>query len=234
MKEPIAEPMSFRSSLDHIVNDSAADSSTLRLGVTVAVLAHIVLFVANWPSIARSAPKAPEKQLPIVILRHFEYKIPPTPPPEMPVRRPPRAIPVPDPDPLEPEPIRNEVAWYPEDFDSNLVHTDGLGVPDPPPEIVEPEVLRVGVDVTPPRRIVMVEPIYPELARRARMEGIVVLSLIVGTSGRVESIEVLRGLYLGMTEAAVEAARQWVFEPSVYNGRPIAIEYVLTVRFTLS
>jgi len=49
----------------------------------------------------------------------------------------------------------------------------------------------------------------------------------------VESIEVLSGLGLGLTEAAVKAARQWVFEPSTYNGRPTSVQYILTVRFNL-
>jgi TonB family protein len=62
----------------------------------------------------------------------------------------------------------------------------------------------------------------------------VVLKLLIGTDGRVESVEVLRSLPLGLTESAVDAARQWVFEPSTYNGRATAVEYILTVRFSLA
>ncbi len=67
------------SSLDHVIQESSADTIHMRLGLLVAVLAHVVLFAANWPSFARSATPAPEKQLPIVVLRHFTYTIPPTP-----------------------------------------------------------------------------------------------------------------------------------------------------------
>ena len=197
-------------------------------------MAHVVLFVASWPSIARSAPKAPEKQPPIVVLRHFTYTIPPTPPPEVPVRRPPRKIPVPDPDPLDNEPIRSDEVFVPVFEPSDRVSMVGLEVPEPPPEVVEPTLIRVGGEFQAPRRIVTVEPVYPEIALRIRREGVVILSLIIGVSGKVDSIEVLRGLPFGLTEAAVEAARQWVFEPSTYNGKPIAVQYDLTVRFNLS
>ncbi len=222
------------SSLDHVIQDASTDTFHMRLGMTVAVLAHVVLFVANWPSFARSAPKAPEKQPPIVVLRHFEYKVPPTPPPEMRVRQHQRRIQIPDPDPRDAEVFRDDEAFE-LIFDSgDFVSFEGLEVPAPPPEVVEPTLIRVGGDFKAPRRIVMVEPVYPEIAIRARKEGAVVLSLIIGVTGRVESVEVLRGLPLGLTEAAVTAARQWVFEPSTYNGRPTAVQYNLTVHFTLS
>jgi len=204
------------------------------LGVTVAVLAHVVLFVANLPSIAGSAPKVPEKQPPIVVLRHFTYTIPPTPPPEVSVRPPPQRIPVPDPDPLDNEPIRSDEVFVPAFEPSDRVSMVGLQVPEPPPEVVEPTMVRVGGEFKAPRRIVTVEPVYPEIARRAHKEGVVILSLVIGISGKVESIDVLRGLPFGLTEAAVEAARQWVFEPSTYNGNPVAVQYDLTVRFNLS
>ena len=221
------------SSLDHVIQDNSTDTFHMRLGMTVAVLAHVVLFVANWPSIARSAPKAPEKQLPIVVLRHFEYKVPPTPPPEVPVRRPPREIPVPDPDPFDPEPLRADATFVPIFDPSVVVPMAGLEIPEPPPDVVEPTLIRVGGNFKAPRRIVMVEPVYSEIARRAHIKGAVILSLIIGVTGRVESVEVLRGLPMGLTEAAVTAARQWVFEPSTYNGRPTAVQYNLTVHFNL-
>ena len=65
-------------------------------------------------------------------------------------------------------------------------------------------------------------------------EGAVILSLTIGRNGRIEAIEVLRQLPFGLTESAVEAARQWVFEPSTVRGRPVRVQYILTVRFSLS
>ena len=222
------------SSLDHVIQGSSTDTIHMRLGLTVAVLAHVVLFAANWPSFAQSATQAPEKQLPIVVLRHFTYVVPPTPPPEAPIRPQVERIPVPDPRPDDPEPLRTEDVLVPEFALGDWVSSEGLSVPAPPPDVVEPVVPRVGPEITAPRRIVTVEPIYPEIARRAHKEGVVVLSLVIGPEGKVDSIEVLRGLPLGLTEAAVTAAQQWVFEPSIYNGRPTSVQYILTVRFNLS
>ena len=233
MTHSIVRETPHSSSLDHVIQDSSADRLQMRLGLTVAVLAHVVLFAANWPSIAGSAPRAPEKQPPIVVLRHFTYKVPPTPPPEVPWQRPARVIEIPDATPFDPEPILEEAPLIPDFALDDWVSSEGLSVPAPPPDAADPELIRVGGNFEAPRRIVMVEPIYPEIARRAHKEGAVILSLIIGVSGRVESVEVLRGLPLGLTEAAVQAARHWVFEPSTYNGRPSAVQYNLTVHFTL-
>ncbi len=226
--------LALGTSLDHVIRDDSADSRILRLGLVVAIAAHVLFFVVNWPSFAGSGPKVVEKQLPIVVLRHFKYIVPPTPLPQVRPRQQERIVPIPDPTPLDPEPIRIESAFSPEIISGDWVSSDGLDIPEPPPEVAEPALPRVGPEITAPRRIVTVEPIYPEAARRARIEGAVILSLIIGQSGTVESIEVLRGLPLGLTEAAVEAARQWVFEPSTYRGRPTAVQYNLTVRFTLN
>lgn len=228
----MTHPPTPSSSLDHVIQDSSADTLHMRLGLTVAVLAHVVLFAANWPSFARSATPASDKQPPIVVLRHFTYVIPPTPLPQAPWRRPVTSIPIPDPTPLDPEPVRDEASRVPEFALGDWVSSEGLDVP-APPEVVQPILPRVGAEITAPRRVVTVEPIYPEIARQARKEGAVILSLIIGPSGRVESVEVLRSQPLGLTEAAVEAAKQWVFEPSTYNGRPTAVQYILTVHFTL-
>jgi len=224
--------LALGTSLDHVIRDESADSRILRLGLVVAIAAHVLFFVVNWPSFAGSGPKVMEKQPPIVVLRHFKYVVPPTPLPEVRPRRRERIIHLPDPTPLDPEPIRMESAFSPEIVSGDWVSSDGLDIPEPPPEVVV--LPRVGTEITAPRRIVTVEPVYPEIARHARKDGIVVLSLIISPSGRVDSIEVMRGLPFGLTEAAVEAAEQWVFEPSTYNGRPTSVQYILTVRFTLN
>lgn len=234
MTQPIRNQSLQGSSLDHVIQNNTNDTRNMRLGLTVAVLAHVVLFVANWPSFARSAPKAPEKQLPIVVLRHFTYVIPPTPPPEVPWRRPARIVPIPDETPMDPEPVRDAAVFAPEFPAGDFVSGADLGVPEPPPDVVQPALPRVGTEITAPRRVVTVEPVYPEIARKARKGGAVILSLVINQSGTVESIEVLMGQPVGLTEAAVTAAKQWVFEPSTYNGNPTAVQYILTVRFNLS
>ena len=226
-------PLALTSSLDHVIFESSAASKTVRLGLSVAIAAHVLFFIVNWPSFAGSSPKIVDQEPHIFRVVPHKY-LPPPPPRENALQRPERLIPIPDPSPFDPEPIRSDDTLIPEFVSGDLVWAEDLEIPDPPPDVVEPAVPLVGTEITAPRRIVMVEPVYPEIARHAGKEGIVVLSLIIGASGRVVSIEVLRGLPLGLTEAAVEAARQWVFEPSTYNGRPTPVQYNLTVRFTLN
>lgn len=98
-------------------------------------------------------------------------------------------------------------------------------------EPVEP-VVRAAGDVKPPRLVRRVEPSYPEIARQARVEGVVILEATTDVYGRVTGVRVLRSLPL-LDEAAVDAVRQWVYEPLVVNGRPRPVTFTVTVRFVL-
>ena len=144
-----------------------------------------------------------------------------------------KRVPIPDPTPDEPEPIREETQREDIDFvpDDNLV----IGVPDAPPP-AEPEgPIRfvVGGNITEPVKLSGPNPIYPEAARRARIQGVVVLECIIAKDGSVREAKVLRGLPLGLTEAAVDAVKKWKFEPSTLNNKPVEVLYILTVRFNL-
>lgn len=96
---------------------------------------------------------------------------------------------------------------------------------------VEPAVLAVG-DVKPPRLVSRIEPAYPEIARQARVEGVVILEATTDTYGRVVAVRVLRSIPL-LDAAAVDAVRQWVYEPLLVNGRPRPVTFTVTVRFVL-
>lgn len=95
----------------------------------------------------------------------------------------------------------------------------------------EPSIPAVG-DVKPPRLVRRVEPAYPEIARQAHVEGTVILEATTDIYGRVISVRVLRSLAL-LDEAAVDAVRQWVYEPLLVNGRPRSVTFTVTVRFVL-
>lgn len=94
--------------------------------------------------------------------------------------------------------------------------------------------LRVGGEIREPERIESVNPPYPELARRARLEGTVILQAIIDKQGNVKDAEVLRPLGLGLDEAAVEAVRQWKYTPTYYEGRPVEVILTVTVQFELA
>ena len=95
-------------------------------------------------------------------------------------------------------------------------------------------IVKAGIDIDPPRALHRIQPQYTEAARRIRFEGAVVLSLLIDSEGRVAEIEVLSALPFGLTENAVSAVRQWLFEPCTYNERPVSVRMILTVRFNIA
>lgn len=77
-------------------------------------------------------------------------------------------------------------------------------------------------------------PRYTDLARAARLQGAVILRLHIDESGEVRSVRVLKGLPLGLSEAAEEAARQWRFAPATdADGEPVAVDQAITIEFRL-
>jgi protein TonB len=78
-----------------------------------------------------------------------------------------------------------------------------------------------------------VQPVYPPLARRSRIQGAVELRAIVGKTGAIENLVVLRGHPM-LAAAAVDAVKQWRYRPYLLNNEPIEVETDITVNFLLS
>jgi protein TonB len=104
------------------------------------------------------------------------------------------------------------------------------GLPAEPPPA--PRVIRVGGKITAPKPIHIVRPEYPALATQARLKGVVLLEARVGVDGRVKEVKVLRGLPL-LTDAALEAVRQWRYRPLLLNGAPVEFILTVTIGFDL-
>jgi protein TonB len=96
----------------------------------------------------------------------------------------------------------------------------------------EPRLVRVGNGVEAPRKLRHVAPVYPELARQARVQGTVTLECAIDPHGRVAQARVLSGSPL-LDAAALDAVRQWVYTPTRLNGIPVAVILTVTVRFEL-
>jgi len=86
---------------------------------------------------------------------------------------------------------------------------------------------------TQPEETDRVVPRYPILARRAAVQGPVVVRGIVRRDGTIDEVEVIKDLPYGLGEAASEAVRQWHFRPATYRGEPIDVYYTVTVNFRL-
>lgn len=94
-------------------------------------------------------------------------------------------------------------------------------------------VFRVGGGVSAPSIVYRVEPTYSEEARKAKYQGVVVLSAIVRKDGTIEIVKVVRGLGLGLDENAVQALKQWKFRPGMKNGVPVDVALNIEVNFSL-
>ena len=94
------------------------------------------------------------------------------------------------------------------------------------------QLVRVGGLVHEPRKIRDKAPVYPLIALRARVQGVVILECVINTQGRVEGVKVLRGLPM-LDEAAVEAVKQWVYTPTLVGGMPADVVMTVTVNFVL-
>jgi protein TonB len=100
-------------------------------------------------------------------------------------------------------------------------------------ESASPSAVRVGGEIKEPRKLKNVAPVYPDVAARGRVEGVVILEIGILPNGRVEDVRVLRGIPL-LDAAAVDAARQWVFAPTLYRGVPVSVTMTVSVRFSLT
>ncbi len=78
-----------------------------------------------------------------------------------------------------------------------------------------------------------VKPIYPQIAKAARVQGAVVLTALISKQGTIENLKVQSGHPM-LTNAAIDAVKQWRYRPYVLNGEPVEVETQITVNFTLS
>ena len=91
----------------------------------------------------------------------------------------------------------------------------------------------VGGGVTPPVVIYQVDPEFSDEARRAKYQGVSVLSLIVDAQGRPQRIRVIRKLGMGLDEKAIEALQQYKFRPSMLAGKPVPVEIQIEINFRI-
>jgi TonB family protein len=87
--------------------------------------------------------------------------------------------------------------------------------------------------VAAPKLIRKVEPKYTQEAKDAKVEGAVVISVVINTSGQVSQAEVERSLEPGLDANAIDAVRQWVFEPGRLKGEPVSVRATIEVNFRL-
>ncbi len=92
--------------------------------------------------------------------------------------------------------------------------------------------LRVGTGIRPPRKTKNVKPVYPVDALPTRAQGAVLIEAIIGVDGKVQDAKVLHSIP-SLDQAALDAVRQWEYEPSLLNGVPVAVVMTIVVNFAL-
>ncbi len=93
--------------------------------------------------------------------------------------------------------------------------------------------LRVGGDVRAPVVTNRVEPVFTDAARQDRIAGIVILEVLIDRTGAVRMAKVLKRLPDGLTDSAIDAVRQWTFNPATKDGQPVDAIFNLTMNFKL-
>ncbi len=209
------------------------DPKPLKVAWIVALVFHFALFLVVFPEFG--GIEAQEEAREAVVIKRYK---PPEPPKQQPekkiVKKKTSRVPIPDPTPDDPEPIVEANVEYIE-TDTEQADTEFFmaGPPAGGPPVIDQGPMRVGGDIQAPDKIVNVPPEYPELARRARLAGVVILEATIDREGNVVNVNVLRGLGLGLDEAAKNAVSQWKYTPTFYNGRPVEVLLTVTVQFQL-
>jgi periplasmic protein TonB len=98
---------------------------------------------------------------------------------------------------------------------------------------VEVKKLRVSGGVQASKLINKPTPLYPPIAKQARVQGTVVLAAMISKSGTVEGLKVVSGHPM-LTQAALQAVRNWKYQPTYLNGEPVEVETTINVNFTLN
>jgi TonB family protein len=104
--------------------------------------------------------------------------------------------------------------------------------PQAPPAPPPPAPIRIGGDIREPRKILHVNPAYPEVARAAGISGVVILEATIDPYGVPVNIKVLRSIP-DLDQAAINSVRQWRYVPTLLNGVPVPVIMTVTVNFTL-
>jgi protein TonB len=205
----------------------------------------LVLFAIAWSlSLWLSRPET--RSIPIVPVAHvmekLDHVVLPPPPPVTPIAvtpAPPKnavaAVPVPVPDAAAPD---NTTVMDQSQLQSTIGPSSGSGEKidlSPPPEagpINQPGSVAI-VDQL-PEAVHIVQPPYPDLARQAQVEGLVMVYALVGKDGRVLEVKLDPKLHVPLLdEAALDAVRRWVFTPAIDHDRPVEVWVNIPIHFTL-
>ncbi len=201
----------------------------IEIGLVITLLLLIVAFRIDWrPKQEMQFVMEEQEVVQMEEIVQTKQEVKPPPPP-----RPPVPVEVPDETTLEEEDLNLDAA-----LDINEALTNVPPPPPPPDEEEEPE----------PEVFIVVEEMpeilggqealyncikYPEIARKAGVEGRVIIQFVVDENGNVTNPQVLRGVGAGLDEEALRCVSQLKFKPGRQRGRPVRVRFTLPVIFRL-
>ena len=221
------------------------------LPVSIAIHAVVLLVVLVVPILTSEALPEPSN----AVKAFFVEPAAPPPPPPPPPPPAPKAATQPK---VEPRPVPQEAPKFtaPVEVPEEIKPEEGIdlgveggvpggveggvpggvvggvvgGLPDAPPPT---QAVRVGGQIKEPKKLKDVKTVYPDIAKQARVQGVVILECTISPQGKVTNVTVLRGIPL-LDAAAIEAVKQWVYTPTLLNGVPVPVIMTVTVNFRLS
>lgn len=108
-----------------------------------------------------------------------------------------------------------------------------LSAAPPPPKPVTPKRIRVGGNVEQAKQIYAPKPEYPQLAKMARIQGVVRLEAVIDKDGTIKDLKMVSGHPL-LVKSAIETVSRWRYQPTLLNGEPVEVVTEIDVNFTLS
>ena len=213
----------------------------LAFGSLLASLLFAVAWSLNLVLVNHSSPERNVISPPFTVDPDFHVIEPPPPIATVPIAQPSASkleVGVPQPVEDTPQNLEKSLALPGETLGPREIGESGVreAPPLPPPTRVGP----VNDRGTPffvdeiPAPVREVKPEYPEIARQAGVEGLVIVDVLVGTNGRVVEAQIdPRINVLMLNQSALEAARQWVFTPAIQKGQPVMVWMKLPFHYTL-
>lgn len=221
-------------SLNPLNRDRKADIHSvyqirIQIGLIISILVFILLFKVNIQFESEFSFEPVDREI-LEIEEIIQTEIVEAPPPPP---RPPVPIEVPNDAIMEDD--------FDFSFDAYLDTSEALAYTPPPvteeEEVAEPEIFVIVEQM--PELIGGIEELqrhvrYPEIARRAGIEGRVIIQFVINERGEVENPVVIRGIGGGCDEAAIEALYKVRFTPGMQRGRPVKVRYTIPVQFRLT
>jgi protein TonB len=103
----------------------------------------------------------------------------------------------------------------------------------PPPKVATPTKVRVSSGVVAGNKISGPNPVYPAIAKTARIQGTVILQASISKEGTIQGLHAVSGPPM-LYQSAIDAVRQWRYKPYILNGEPVEVETTIQVNFTLN